>query len=303
MKTSSHPVPPAACRLQTGSPAIRHGSARSGRRLASRPAAWALVAAVALLGACSSVQTTQPGTVGVSRSQLMGVDREQIDQASAQEYAKMVAQAQSKGQLNRDAALTARVRTISNRLIAQTTAFRPDATSWKWEVNVFQSDDINAFCMAGGKIGVYSGLVTGLKLTDDELAAVIGHEIAHALREHVREQVSQRMATQLGINVLGALTGSQAVAQLGDQVTQVTFGLPKSRQAEVEADRIGVELAARAGYDPRAAVTLWDKMGSAGGSRPPEFLSTHPDSASRKQDLTQMAQRVMPLYDKARGQR
>ena len=113
MKTSSHPVPPAACRLQTGSPAIRHGSARSGRRLASRPAAWALVAAVALLGACSSVQTTQPGTVGVSRSQLMGVDREQIDQASAQEYAKLVAQAQSKGQLNRDAALTARVRTIS----------------------------------------------------------------------------------------------------------------------------------------------------------------------------------------------
>lgn len=281
---------PAAARRRTLG--LRRGLAR-----------LSLVAAAAVAAACTSVQTTQPGAVGVGRSQLMAVGREEVDQASAQEYAKLLAQAGKEGKLNRDAALTARVRGISNRLIAQTSVFRADAPGWKWEVNVFQSDEVNAFCMAGGKIGVYSGLVSQLKLTDAELAAVIGHEIAHALREHVREQVSQRMATQLGLSVLGALTGSQAAAQIGDQVAQVTFGLPKSRQAEVEADRIGVELAARAGYDPRAAVTLWDKMGSQGGSRPPEFLSTHPDSATRQQDLTQMAARVMPLYEQARARK
>lgn len=263
----------------------------------------AVIALVALAGACTSVQTTQPGVVGVERSQLMSVSREEVDKASAQQYDKMLAEAQKLGKLNRDAAMTARVRSISSRLIAQSGVFRPDAPGWKWEVNVFQTDQVNAFCMAGGKIGVYSGLITQLKLSDDELAAVIGHEIAHALREHVREQVSQRRATQLGMSVLGALAGSQAVTQLGNQVAQVTFGLPKSRQAETEADRIGVELAARAGYDPRAAVSLWQKMGSVGGSRPPEFLSTHPDSATRQQDLTQMAAVVMPLYEQARARR
>lgn len=262
-----------------------------------------LAGAVAALGACSSVQTTQPGAVGVGRSQLMAVSAQEVDQASAQEYSKMLSAAQKQGKLNRDAALTSRVRGISKRLIAQTGVFRPDAPGWKWDVNVFQSDEINAFCMAGGKVGVYSGLVTQLKLTDDELAAVIGHEIAHALREHVREQVSRQMATQMGLSVLGALTGSQAMSDLGGQIAQVTLTLPKSRQAEVEADRIGLELAARAGYDPRAAVSLWDKMGSQGGSRPPEFLSTHPDTENRKQDLTQMATVVMPLYKEARGKR
>ncbi|KAF1018617.1 MAG: Beta-barrel assembly-enhancing protease [Paracidovorax wautersii] len=276
-----------------GGPARRW---RNGGRLS-------LLAVAVVAGACTSVQTTQPGAVGVERSQLMSVSRAEVDKASAQAYDKMLAEAQKQGKLNRDAALTARVRSISSRLIAQSGVFRADAPGWKWEVNVFQTDQVNAFCMAGGKIGVYSGLVAKLKLTDDELAAVIGHEIAHALREHVREQVSQRQATQLGMSVLGALTGSQAVTQLGNQVAQVTFGLPKSRQAETEADRIGVELAARAGYDPRAAVSLWQKMGSQGGSRPPEFLSTHPDSATRQQDLTQMAAVVMPLYEQARARR
>jgi predicted Zn-dependent protease len=263
---------------------------------------WALVLGVALplaLAACESVKTTQPGAVGVTRTQRMMVSADEIDQASAQEYSKLLADANAKQALNRDTAMVQRVQAISRRLIAQTAAFRPDAGAWRWEANVFQSDQINAFCMAGGKIGIYSGLITKLNTTDDELAAVIGHEIAHALREHVREAVSREAGTQLVLQGLGALTGSDALAKLGSVVSQVTFDLPRSRDAETEADRIGVELAARAGYDPRAAISLWNKMGQASGSGPPKFLSTHPSPATRQQDLARTSAQVMPLYQQA----
>jgi predicted Zn-dependent protease len=189
-----------------------------------------------------------------------------------------------------------RVQGIAKRLIAQTAVFREDASRWQWEINVFQSDQVNAFCMAGGKIGIYSGLINKLQLTDAELAAVMGHEMAHALREHVREQVSLQYAAQLPGLVLAIVTGSQIMGQLGDMVSDVTLGLPRSRQAESEADEIGVELAARAGYDPNAAITLWQKMSRLGGNRPPEFMSTHPSPASREQDLARVAASVMPLY-------
>src|SRR5690606_23181839 len=136
--------------------------------------------------------------------------------------------------------------------------------------------------------------------TDDELAAVIGHEMAHALREHAREQVSQQMVTGMGLSVLSAVTGVSATADLGGALTNVMFTLPNSRTHETEADRIGVELAARAGYDPRAAVTLWQKMGALGdGSAPPEILSTHPSAASRIADLNVAANKVLPLYQQA----
>ena len=192
-----------------------------------------------------------------------------------------------------------RVQTIAKRLIAQTSVFREDASRWQWEINIFQSDQVNAFCMAGGKIGIYSGLINKLKLSDAEIAAVIGHEIAHALREHVREQVSLQYAAQLPGLVLAIVTGSQIMGQLGDMVSDVTLGLPRSRQAESEADEIGLELSARAGYDPNAAVTLWQKMNSAGGSRPPEFLSTHPSPSTREQDIARTATALMPLYQQA----
>lgn len=248
---------------------------------------------------CQTVQTTQPGMVGVTRSQSMAVSSEQIDQASVQAYGKLVQEAASKNTLNRDAAMLARVRGIAQRLIGQTGVFRADAPGWHWEINVFQSEQVNAFCMAGGKIGVYSGLINKLQITDAELAAVMGHEMAHALREHVREQVSLQYAMQLPSLVIAVATGSQAMAQLGDMVGDVTLGLPRSRQAESEADVIGVELAARAGYDPRAAITLWQKMNNLGGSRPPEFLSTHPSPATREEDLARTAAVVMPLYQGA----
>lgn len=272
------------------------------RRQAGARLALMLGAAVltGLLAACQSVQTTQAGQVGVTRSQLMAVSAEEIDAASNQAYKKMLQDAEKKKQLNLDAAMVARVRGVAKRLIPQTAHFRPDAVAWRWETNVFNSDEVNAFCMAGGKIGVYSGLIQKLKITDDELAAVMGHEIAHALREHVREQVSAQQAAKLPGVVLAIVTGNQALADLGDMVSNVTLTLPKSREAEREADEIGVELAARAGYDPRAAITLWQKMMRLGGGRPPEWLSTHPAPESRVQDLERISAVVMPLYEQSK---
>jgi predicted Zn-dependent protease len=254
----------------------------------------------ALLAGCQTVQTTEAGQVGVKRSQLMGVSATEINAASEQSYRKMLQEAEQKKQLNRDAAMLARVRGIATKLIKQTGHFRADAADWKWETNVFQSEEVNAFCMAGGKIGIYSGLVEKLQITDEELAAVMGHEIAHALREHVREQVSAQQAARVPGMVLAIVTGNQVLADLGDMVSSMTLTLPKSREAEREADVIGVELAARAGYDPRAAISLWQKMNRLGGSRPPEFLSTHPNPESRQQELESITELVMPLYEQSR---
>jgi predicted Zn-dependent protease len=199
--------------------------------------------------------------------------------------------------LNRNAAQVARVRVIALRLAAASGAFRPDAPGWAWESNVITSKEINAWCMPGGKMAVYSGLIERLNVTDDELAAVMGHEIAHALREHGRERASQAMAQGMALSVLGIVTGaSDAGVQLAQVITDVTINLPNSRAHEIEADRIGVELAARAGYDPRAAVTLWQKMAKAAGGGPPQFLSTHPSPDNRIRDLQVYAERVMPLY-------
>jgi predicted Zn-dependent protease len=260
----------------------------------------ALVAGFVAVG-CQTVQTTRGGAVGVDRQQMMMVSAEEVEQASSKQYHEVMAEARKKDALNRDPSQVARVRAISNRLIPQATAFRPDSARWQWEVNVLSSDQLNAWCMAGGKMAIYSGLIEKLQLADDEIAAVMGHEIAHALREHSREQISKSMATGLGISVAGALLGVGEVGQdLMGMVAKVTFELPNSRLHEVEADRIGVELAARAGYDPRAAVRLWEKMASRADGAPPQWLSTHPDHANRQKDLAQYAMRVMPLYEAAR---
>jgi predicted Zn-dependent protease len=275
----------------------------SGRPIRGTVLVLTAVLLCGLLAACQTVQTTQAGQVGVTRTQLMAVSADEINSASNQAYRKMLQDAEKKQQLNRDAAMVARVRTIAKRLIPVTAHFRPDAVQWNWETNVFSSAEVNAFCMAGGKIGVYSGLIEKLKITDDELAAVMGHEIAHALREHVREQVSAQQAAKLPGVVLAIVTGNQALADLSDMVSDVTLTLPKSRQAEQEADEIGVELAARAGYDPRAAISLWQKMTHLGGSRPPEFLSTHPNPESRIQDLERTTAVVMPLYEQSKGKK
>jgi predicted Zn-dependent protease len=186
-------------------------------------------------------------------------------------------------------------------LIPQTAVFRRDALAWQWEVNVETSDQINAYCAAGGKIMVFTGLIEQLKLSDDELAAVMGHEMAHALREHSREQMGKAQYQQLGAQVLSVLTGGRYDQGIGAamKLTEVAYNLPHSREHESEADAIGLELAARAGYDPRAAVTLWQKMAAASKGAPPQFLSTHPSDDKRQADIEALLPKVLPLYEAA----
>ena len=249
---------------------------------------------------CQSVSTTAPGAIGVSRKQVMLVSEAEVEKSAEQAYAAELGKAKDQGQLNADAAQTQRVRAIAARLIRQTSVFRPDAANWAWTVNVQKTDQLNAYCMPGGKIMVYSGLIEQLKLSDAELATVIGHEMAHALREHSREAVSRAYAEQLGLGALGALAGlSDASVQLAGMVTNVTFSLPRSRVQESEADRIGLELMARAGFDPHAALSLWQKMGQASQNGTPAFLSTHPASSTRLADLQSLLPRVLPLYEAA----
>ena len=235
--------------------------------------------------------------------QLLLISSQQLEQMAAQSYAKLRADATKKGTLNADPALSQRVRAIAARIEPHTGVFRRDAPGWKWEVNVISSKELNAFCMPGGKIVFYSGLISQLGLSDDEIAVVMGHEISHALREHSREQVSQAMAAQATIGIGAALLGlGGGSADLANTAYDALIATKFSRVDESEADRIGLELTARAGYDPRAGITLWQKMmrSSGGGGRPPEFLSTHPAESNRIQQIEALLPTVMPLYDAAR---
>jgi len=265
---------------------------------------WSALAAAFAVVACTTVQTTQPGVVGVDRKQTVSplVDPKALNNQALQQYRGVLGAAQKKQALNVDKVQTERVRRIADRLIPTVAAFRPDAVKWNWEVNVLTSNEVNAWCMPGGKIAVYTGLIQQLKITDDELAAVMGHEIAHALREHAWERASEVTNAQIGISVLGAAFGLGGGAMdVAGLAYNAMFSLPNSREQETEADRIGVELSARAGFDPRAAISLWDKMGRlAGGSSQPAWLSTHPSQAQRQADLRVYAEKVMPLYEAAR---
>ena len=259
-------------------------------------AALFCISTMALLGGCET--TTSGGAVGGDRKQLLLVSSQQLDQMAAQSYAKLKSDAAAQGTLNQDHALLQRVNAIASRLEPQTRTFRPDAPGWRWEVNVITSDKINAFCMPGGKIMVYTGLARQLNLSDDELAVVIGHEMSHALREHSREQVSQAIAAQSAIGIGAALLGlGQGSADLAGMGYQAFVATRFSRTDEDEADRMGLELMARAGYDPRAGVTMWQKMINANrGSQPPAFISSHPTDASRIQSIQALLPTVMPLY-------
>jgi predicted Zn-dependent protease len=266
--------------------------------------------ATLLLAGCATTSTTKSGVVGVERKQYVGlVSEKEAEEQSALAYQQTLKQAESKKVLNTDSAETQRVRAIAQRLIAQVDVFRTDAVKWNWQVNVMESKEINAYCMAGGKMMVYTGLLDEIKPTDDELAAVMGHEIAHALREHVRERMSRAKAQQLGLIGAAALvgistkSGDNAVKTiaLGGALATVAMTLPNSRTAEQEADEMGLELMARAGYNPNAAVTLWEKMNAKGGAKPPEFLSTHPSNESRITDIKRLVPKVMPLYEEAKG--
>lgn len=256
-----------------------------------------------LLVGCETVQTTQGGAVGVDRQQRMfsALSSAEVDQMAAESYNRMLEEARSKKVLNTDAAMVRRLRRIADDLIPQVVHFRQDARSWNWEVNLIKSDQINASCAPGGKILFYSGIITRLQLTDDEIAQIMGHEIAHALREHGREAISRAYTSQMGTQIAGALLGlGEGTRQVADQAVQVGLTLPNSRANETEADLIGLELAARAGYNPQASITLWQKMASASEGQPPVFLSTHPTSGGRIQTLQNAIPRVQPLYEASR---
>ena len=271
------------------------------RRFPSRVVVLLLGMSLAV-GACVQTKTTASGAVGVEREQTMLLSAAEVNQSAEAAYRKTLQQAQNANRLNRDPAVVQRVRGIATRLTAATGAFRSDAPGWRWEVNVISSNELNAWCMPGGKIAVYTGIIERLQLTDDELAAVMGHEIAHALREHGREKAGQSAGVGAAAAIGGALIGAYygIDASIGRNVLgtagDLAFMRPNSRGMEQEADRIGVELAARAGYDPAASISLWQKMARASSGSPPQWLSTHPSNATRIDDLRDYSERVRPQY-------
>jgi len=251
---------------------------------------------LAVLAGCS----TNPIT---GRSQLVGlVSESEAIQGSAQAYQQMMADLDKKQKIeksgDKDSARARKIQEISDRLIAQAIKFRPDSASWRWEVQVINDPKtVNAFCMAGGKMAIYTGMWEQLKATDDELAQVMGHEISHALLDHTRERMSVARSTSLGVSLLGAVAGiGSAGGQAMDAAAQLAVTLPNSRESEAEADAVGIQLAAHAGYDPKSAVTLWEKMAKVGGGGPMEFLSTHPAPENRAAKLKELGAKLEPVY-------
>ena len=234
---------------------------------------------------CETVSTTNAGAVGVDRKQQMLVPSETIEQGAAEAYEAELKAARDKGVLNTDKAQLARVTTIAQaHRRGDAGVPRRTPPRWNWQFNVQKTKELNAYCMPGGRIMVYSGLIETLDLSDAELATVLAHEIAHALREHTRERVSRAYAQQLVLSGAAAVTGvSEGTANIANMVAEVTFQLPFSRDQESEADQIGLELMARAGYDPRAALTLWNKMAAAETSAPAEVPEHAPGAQGTHQ--------------------
>ena len=256
-----------------------------------------ILAVTALVASCQSAPVT-------GRQQLMLVSESQAIDASTEAYAQVLAPIKKNGKLNDNAAMKARVDKITARLVAQAIKYRPETESWDWQVAVIdEPKTLNAWCMAGGKMAIYSGIITQLNLTDDEIAQVMGHEIAHALAKHTAERMSTAMASQAVLQIGAMLLGtdsakSQLAMQAAAAATTVGVQLPNSRKQESEADRIGIELAAKAGYDPRAAPKLWGKMIQASGSKgQSDFLSTHPQSEKRQEALAALVPQMLPYYE------
>jgi predicted Zn-dependent protease len=229
------------------------------------------------------------------------VPADRIERSSARQYRDMMNEAAAKKALAaNDHPQLQRLRGIATRLLPHAARFNPRAAKWQWEINLIGSKQVNAFCMPGGKIAAYTGLIEGLKLTDDEIAVVIGHEIAHALREHARERVAKSELTNLGAILLGEFVGGGRYTdafQLGGNLLTLKF----SRDDETEADVVGLELTARGGFDPRAGITLWQKMGAASKGEPFAWLSTHPAGSNRIKEIERHLPQVMPLYEQAKG--
>lgn len=259
---------------------------------------WLTVAA--LLASPPTLASDVEGVrVGKPSALTQLVPAQQLENQANKEYVALKREAAAKNALAPDdyPELT-RLRSISSRIIPFAGRFNARAGQWQWEINLLNSRQINAFCMPGGKIVFYTGLLERLKLTDDEAAIVMGHEIAHALREHARERLAKSELTNLGTNLLGQLIGGgkyAGVFEAGGSLLTLSF----SREDESEADLVGMDLAARAGYDPRAGITLWEKMSAANQGAAPQWLSSHPSGPNRIKDIELHLPEVLPLYEKA----
>lgn len=262
----------------------------------------ALLASLALLAPAVARDGVE---VGKNSAFTKLVPAEEVEQSATQQYAQMLSQAQGKNALGpKDHPQVLRLRAIARRIIPFALEWNPRARHWKWEVNLIGSSQINAFCMPGGKIAFYTGILDKLQLSDDEVAMVMGHEIAHALREHARERMGKSAVTQGAARIGGVLAAgifgidprlTDGLARGGANLLSLEF----SREDESEADLVGMELAARAGYDPRAGVSLWQKMSASSKGAPPQWLSTHPSGKARIADIEKNLPKVMPLYERA----
>jgi predicted Zn-dependent protease len=249
-----------------------------------------LILCTVLVSACATSPT--------GRHQLMIVSEDSAIAASKEAYVEMLRPYAEEGKIDNDPALKKRVNNITGRLIAQAIKMRPETRDWEWSIKIIDDPEtVNAWAMAGGKMALYSGLIAKIKPSDDELAQVLGHEIAHALAKHSAEKMSVAMASSIGVMAVGVATKGEGLALSGAALAAaLAVQKPNSRAAETEADRIGIELAAKAGYDPRAAITLWQKMAKVGGKGPPEFLSTHPAPENREKTLASLVPQMMPYY-------
>jgi Zn-dependent protease with chaperone function len=268
-------------------------------------ARWSSRRAFLLAGAAATAGAAVPATaqvdVGKSSSLRKLVPADQLEAAASEQYLQVMQEAQTqKVLLPASHPQVQRLQTIARRIIPHTPAWNPRASEWKWTVNLIQSDQVNAFCMPGGKIAFYTGILDKLQLTDDETAMIMGHEMAHALREHARERVAKSGATNLGLRLGAQLFGlgelGDMAAGMGAQLLSLRF----SREDESEADLVGLELAARAAYQPRASVSLWQKMSSVGGGAGIGFLSTHPSGPNRIRQLEANLPKVQGLYEAAK---
>ena len=265
------------------------------------------VLAATLAGGAVHAQQPQPQNDGIpvtklSRLRGLSGDAAQFDQQSKLQYTQLLGEAKEKGALVPDSdPRVQRLRAIAQRLIPHATRWNADAANWKWEVNLLDSPQVNAFCMPGGRIAFYSGILEKLNLTDDEVAMVMGHEIAHALREHARAQAGKTAVTSIGSRLLGAGLSAYfgvdpKLGEVGSDLLTQGVSLKYSRDDEGEADLVGMDLAARAGFDPRAGAVLWQKMGAENKNAPPVFLSTHPSGKNRISEMNKALPQVMPVY-------
>ena len=259
-----------------------------------------------------TAQTQQDG-VDVKRSRLLLLPASTVERSAAQQYGQLMRAAAQRGVLNVDRPQVERLRNIARALIPNSTRFNKDAERWRWEVNVISSKTVNAFCMPGGKIVFFTGIIEQLQLTDDEIAVIMGHEVGHALLEHGRARMSEQVLKNVGVSIAAAVLNlGQLSTEVLAQAANLAVSLPYARGQESDADLVGMELAARSGYDPRAAVVVWQKMqklaqvgpGGAkapgGRGQPPQFLSTHPSHETRIRDMSAAMPKVLPLYEQTK---